>query len=77
MLAVYRLIGLARQYEPDAVEAACSKALPVSAPAGAARFTRDQSEYATGAVATSGTAAASNRTALAAAGPRPRRGRVR
>jgi hypothetical protein len=29
MRAVYRLIGLARQYGPDAVEAACSKALDV------------------------------------------------
>lgn len=80
MRAIYRLIGLVRQYGPDAVEAACSKALdvdviavgkiasmlakatentaavlPLPAPAGAARFARDPSEYATAAMATAGT----------------------
>nr|QKY82448.1 IS21 family transposase [Arthrobacter sp. IN13] len=93
MRAVYRLIGLARQYGPDAVEAACSRALdvdvvavgkiasmlakatentapvlPVPAPAGAARFARDPSEYATSAVATARTAAASEGTTIATAG---------
>lgn len=99
MRAVYRLIGLVRQYGPDAVDAACSKALdvdviavakiasmlakatentapvlPVPAPAGAARFARDPSEYATGALATTGTTVpASERTGLATAGTTPAR----
>ena len=91
MRAVYRLIGLVRQYGPDAVEAACSKALdvdviavtkiasmlakatenttpvlPVPAPAGAARFARDPSEYATTAVATAGTTMATAGTTVPA-----------
>jgi hypothetical protein len=95
MRAVYRLIGLVRQHGPDAVEAACSRALdvdiiavtkiasmlakatektapvlPVPAPAGAARFARDPSEYATGttAVATAGTTMARKGT-MGPAGP--------
>lgn len=94
MRAVYRLIGLVRQCGPDAVEAACSKALdvdviavgkiasmlakatentapalPLPTPAGTARFARDPSEYATGAVASTGTRSpASDRISLATAG---------
>lgn len=94
MRAVYRLMGLVRQYGPDAVDAACSKALdvdviavtriasmlakatenttpvlPLPTPAGAARFARDLSEYATGAMAAAGTTGpASNGTSLANAG---------
>jgi hypothetical protein len=112
MRAVYRLIGLVRQYGPDAVEAACSKALdvdviavgkiasmlakatentapvlPVPAPAGAARFARDPSEYATTAgttmaaagtavPASEGTAVARRGTAAAKSGTGPVSGRA-
>lgn len=95
MRAVYRLIGLVREYGPGAVETACSKALdldvvavpkiasmlakaaentpallPIAAPAGAARFARDPSEYAAPAARTTAAAdrSASAGTALASTG---------
>ncbi len=110
MRAVYRLIGLVRQYGPDAVDAACSKALdvdviavgkissmlakatenttpvlPLPSPAGAPRFARDPSEYATAgttaaalgtAMAGKGTTAARKGTAMAGDGTGPVTGRA-
>jgi transposase len=95
MRAVYRLIGLVREYGPGAVETACAKALdldvvavpkiasmlakaaentpallPIAAPAGAARFARDPSEYAAPAARTTAAAgrSASAGTTLASTG---------
>jgi transposase len=90
MRAVYRLIGLVREYGPDAVEAACSKALdldvvavpkiasmlakaaentpallPLAAPAGAARFARDPSEYANHATRPAAALSSSHGTGIA------------
>jgi len=103
MRAVYRLIGLAKQYGPEAVDAACGKALdvdviavgkiasmlakatehtvpvlPVAAPAGAARFARDPSEYAGHRTipANHGTAIANPGTAAAGHGTGPGGGRA-